>query len=94
VHSTSSPPPIRAEQNTQIRGDHGAGEQSTSLELVSGGRSGIETELRQGIDEPRPAFGMLVAFEPPAGDGGLYGPQTAVPKLCIIEPVEGLSRLD
>ena len=32
------------------------------------------------------------SFEPAAGDGGLNHPQTAVSKLGIVEPVEGLSR--
>jgi hypothetical protein len=39
---------------------------------------------RQGIDEPRPAPGVLVAFEPAAGDGGLNHLQAAVSKLAVV----------
>jgi hypothetical protein len=79
-------------ENREIGGRHRDGEQPASLELVPDRARRVEGEPRQRIDEPRPAPGVLVAFEPAAGDGGLYHPQAAVPNLGVVEPVEGLSR--
>src|SRR5262245_13349383 len=76
-HSTAARLPVswkQAVENPEIGGGHRDGEQPASLERVSRWARRVEGDSRQGKDEPRPAVGMLRAFEPTAGDGGLDHP--------------------